>query len=79
MKQLIRILDSSGDSRFEFDLEDQTVDGHRMNTAAREAFEHAMSAGGQAFNLKPEGDSEKIKRFDQVGDETVVVPRIVGG
>ena len=71
--QVLRVLDSSGDSVLEFDAADSTASATQ---AARELFERLTSGHYAAFDGAGGG---KIASFNQVGDETLLVPKLVGG
>ncbi len=78
MKKIVRFLDSSGDREISFD------DSEAMAEARAEAqrlFESSLAAGAAAFGVNRAGDApdRKINDFSSIEDETVVVPRIVGG
>ena len=53
----------------------------RARQEARELFERALANGAVAFSVNRGGGKpdEKVGSFDALEDETVVVPRIVGG
>ena len=68
----IRVLDSTGDTVLQYDPTD--------TKAAREAealFGRLMSEGSAAFRTGADGG--KITSLDQAGEETIVIPRVVGG
>ena len=74
----LRILDSSGDSVVKFD------DNDAASAARKEAqalFERMLASGAVAFKVnRSEGKpDEKVSDFSALEDETVIVPRIVGG
>jgi hypothetical protein len=74
----IRVLDSSGDRAITFD------DGEACALARAEAralFEHMLARGATAFMVnRGEGRADhKVSDFDALENETVLVPRIVGG
>ena len=74
----LRILDSSGDSVVRFD------DNDAASAARKEAqalFERMLASGAVAFKVnRSEGKpDEKVSDFSALEDETVIVPRIVGG
>jgi len=75
MKTLI-VMDSSGDSRVEFD---DTPATEAARNEARALFERVQGQGGAAFVLDREKGDTKITDFSQVEGETVLVPRVVGG
>lgn len=74
----LRILDSSGDRVIEFD-ESTAADSARRE--ARALFERMLASGAVAFKVN-RGDGavdEKVTDFNALEDETVVIPRVVGG
>lgn len=76
--KIIRVLDSSGDREMIFD------DGEACavtRAEARALFEHMLAGGATAFKVN-RGDGrldEKVTEFAALENETVLVPRIVGG
>lgn len=81
MKRIIRVLDSSGDSKVEFDDKLETVADHAAKDEAKALFERMTRAGAIAFNVTPgsSAPAEPVKSFAKIGEETVIVPKIVGG
>lgn len=78
MMKTLRILDSSGDREFFFD------DSEAMAQARAEAqrvFERSLMAGAAAFSVnRTDGEPDrKVTEFSALEDETVVVPRLIGG
>ena len=74
----LRILDSSGDRVFTFDESAASVKARRE---AEALFTRMLSSGATAFKVN-RGDGrtdEKVTDFSTLGNETVVVPRVVGG
>jgi hypothetical protein len=76
--KIIRILDSSGDRVLEFD---ETDAGTLARREARALFERMLASGSTAFKVnRGEGrPDEKVTDFSTLENETVVVPRVVGG
>ena len=74
----LRILDSSGDRVIEFDETDATALAKRE---AQALFERMLSSGSTAFKVnRGEGrPDEKVTDFSALENETIVVPRVVGG
>lgn len=69
------VLDSSGDSRHEFDAGDAVA-----VRLAEERFRRLTAKGYQAVAfIEPGGQGKAIKEFDQTVERTVFVPRLVGG
>ena len=74
----LRILDSSGDSVITFDTRD-AASGARKEAQA--LFRRLLASGAVAFKVnRGEGKpDEKVTDFAELEDETVIVPRIIGG
>jgi hypothetical protein len=74
----LRFLDSSGDLEIEFD-ESETLAEARAE--AERLFARALAGGAVAFSVNRAGGAPdaKVNDFSALEDETVVVPRIVGG
>jgi hypothetical protein len=74
----LRILDSSGDRVIEFDETEATALARRE---AQALFERMLASGSTAFKVnRGEGrPDEKVTDFSALEDETIVVPRVVGG
>jgi hypothetical protein len=74
----IRILDSSGDRVIAFDDTDATASARAQ---AQAWFERMLAGGSTAFKVnRGEGKAdEKVTAFSALENETVLVPRIVGG
>lgn len=76
MKKVLRVLSSQGDQMVEFD---------EANAAATEIasalFERVRAEGAAVLNVTPEGKApaQRVAKFEDLGEEAVVVPRIVGG
>ncbi len=70
----LRQLSSAGDSVVEFNPE---VEGEV--TEARRWFNGLLANGFTAFRSKPGGTHEQIRLFQKSAEETILVPRIVGG
>ena len=74
----LRILDSSGDRVIEFDESEAATAARRE---AKALFERMLASGSVAFRVN-RGDGrpdEKVNDFSTLEDETVIVPRVVGG
>ncbi len=73
----LRILDSSGDSVITFDNRDAAS----VEKEAQALFERLLASGAVAFKVnRGEGKpDEKVTDFAELEDETVIVPRIIGG
>jgi hypothetical protein len=74
----LRILDSSGDRVVEFDETQTSLEARRE---AEALFERMLASGSTAFKVnRGEGrPDEKVTDFSALENETIVVPRIVGG
>ncbi|MCW5621406.1 MAG: hypothetical protein KIS79_09905, partial [Burkholderiales bacterium] len=78
MMKVLRVLDSTGDRVIEFDDSDATLTAQRE---AKALFERMLTSGSVAFKVnRGEGrPDEKVADFDALENETVIVPRVVGG
>jgi hypothetical protein len=76
--KILRILDSSGDRVVEFD---ETESSTLARKEAQALFERMLASGSTAFKVnRGEGrPDEKVTDFSALENETVVVPRVVGG
>jgi len=76
--KIIRVLDSSGDRVVEFD---DTEAGALARREAHALFARMLSSGSTAFKVNRGGGrpDEKVTDFSALENETVVVPRVVGG
>ena len=77
MKKL-RLLDSSGDTVIEFDETEATV---KARDEARALFERLKEKGAAVFAVnRAEGKPDaRVTNFNDLENENVIVPRIVGG
>ena len=74
----LRILDSSGDRVIHFDDSEATM---QARVEAQALFARMLAGGSTAFKVH-RGDGrpdEKVADFSALEEETIVVPRIVGG
>ena len=74
----LRVLDSSGDRIMEFD---DTAALAESREQAKALFERLLAGGSTAFKVN-RGDGkpdEKVTDFAVLENETIVVPRVVGG
>ena len=78
MKKILRFLDSSGDREISFDDSEAMAD---VRAEAQRLFESSMASGAVAFGVNRGGGQpdKKVGDFSALENETVVVPRIVGG
>lgn len=76
--KILRVLDSSGDRVLNFDDTEATASAHAQ---ARALFERMLGGGATAFKVNRGGGKpdEKATEFSTLENETIVVPRIVGG
>ena len=74
----IRVLDSSGDRAIAFDNSDASASDR---AEAQELFERMLASGATAFKVnRGEGRvDEKVTDFAAIENETILVPRLVGG
>jgi hypothetical protein len=68
------VMDATGDTRHHFDMND----GAAVAEAERR-FEELTEAGFIAAKRTGAGASELIRRFDANVEETLFIPRLVGG
>jgi hypothetical protein len=76
--KILRVLDSSGDRILKFDDSDATLAARRE---AQALFERMLAGGSTAFKVN-RGDGkpdEKTTDFSALENETIIVPRVVGG
>jgi len=76
--KILRILDSSGDRVIVFD---DSAAAASARAQAQALFERMLAGGATAFKVnRGEGKrDEKVTAFSALENETIVVPRIVGG
>jgi hypothetical protein len=74
----LRVLDSSGDRVVEFD---DTAASTESREQAKALFERLLAGGSAAFkvNRGKGAPDEKVTDFAALENETIVVPRVVGG
>ena len=74
----LRILDSSGDTELVFDETEATADAR---AEAEALFTRLRAAGATALAVTPGGEApaRRVENFSELGDETIIIPRIVGG
>ena len=68
------VMDTTGDTRHQFDPDDAIAVGE-----AERRFVELIGAGFIAAKRTQSGVSELIRRFDPSAEETVFIPRLVGG
>ena len=74
----LRVLDSSGDRVINFN---ETPTTAKARKEAQDLFERLLASGSTAFKVnRGEGKpDEKVTDFTALENETIVVPRVVGG
>jgi len=68
------VMDATGDTRHHFDA----ADGAAI-AEARKRFQELTDAGFIAARRTGNGTSELIRHFDATAQETLFIPRLVGG
>jgi hypothetical protein len=76
--KILRVLDSSGDRVVSFDDTEATASARAQ---AQALFERLLAGGSTAFKVNRSGGrpDEKTTDFSALENETIVVPRIIGG
>jgi hypothetical protein len=68
------VMDVSGDTRHQFDPDDASAVAE-----AEKRFRELVEAGFVAAKRTGNGTSELVRHFDPADQETVFIPRLVGG
>ncbi len=68
------VMDLTGDTRHQFNEDDAAAVAE-----AERRFNELMGAGFIAAKRTANGTSELVRRFDPTSQETVFIPRLVGG
>jgi hypothetical protein len=68
------IMDTTGDTRPQFDPDDA-----RAIAKAERRFGELVGAGYLAAKRTGNGTSERLRQFDPTAQETLFIPRLVGG
>jgi hypothetical protein len=68
------VMDTSGDTRHHFDVNDQAAVAE-----AEQRFMELTGAGFAAVKRTGPGTSELIRKFDPTVEETLFIPRLIGG
>ena len=68
------VMDHSGDSRYKFDPKDA-----KALLKAEQRFKELTGAGFTAAVRDASGDPVITRRFDPTAEETLFIPRLVGG
>jgi hypothetical protein len=76
--KILRVLDSSGDRLLTFDDKPHSK---QARVEAQELFERLTNGGSTAFSVnRADGKPDKkVAQFSQLENETIIVPRMVGG
>lgn len=72
MRKVLRVMDSSGDTRVEFDETDAGA------VAEAKALFERVKAKGDAVFVTSEAD-RRAGSFEELGAENLIVPKIIGG
>lgn len=77
-EKVLRRMDSTGDSVFRFDDTEATA---AARAEAEKVFADMLAKGARAFKVnRADGQpDEPVSKFTDIENETVLVPRIVGG
>lgn len=68
------VMDATGDTRHHFDANDQAAVAE-----AEKRFMELRGAGFTAAKRTGPGTSERIREFDPTAEETLFIPRLIGG
>jgi hypothetical protein len=71
-----------GDDRVTWDKQKVSAGDPEAIAAVREAeriFAQERAKGATAFRITPGKPAERIERFDQIAEQIVLVPRVIGG
>jgi hypothetical protein len=68
------VMDTSGDTRHQFDPDDPSAVAE-----AERRFRELVGAGFTAAKRTGDGTSELLRQFDPNAQETLFIPRLVGG
>jgi hypothetical protein len=68
------VMDATGDTRHHFDANDQAAVAE-----AEKRFMELTGAGFTAAKRIGPGTSERIREFDPTAEETLFIPRLIGG
>jgi hypothetical protein len=68
------VMDHTGDTRHQFDPADATAVAE-----AEVRFKELTGAGFTAARRLDDGKSEVIRSFDSTAEETLFIPRLIGG
>lgn len=81
MKKVLKVMDSTGDSRVEFEIVPDAAMQSKAEAEARALFEKFQNKRAKVFAVnRGEGLPDKVvNKFDELEAENVIVPAIVGG
>lgn len=74
MKGTMRVIDSTGDTKLEWDTAKKA-----SVKEVREAFGRFHDAGHTAYAFKGDGTGAVITEFDQTATKIILAPRMAGG
>lgn len=78
MKKTLRVMDSTGDTVVEFETDAAIASKAEME--ARALFDRLTSKGAAVFAVnRGEGGDKRVRNFNDLEAENVVIPLIVGG
>lgn len=76
MEKKLRVMDSSGDSRITFNPAEAEA---KATLEARALFDRMQAGGGAVFAYDKTGEPTRVKDFNDLAEDNIVVPRIVSG
>lgn len=79
---MLRVMSRRGDDRVTWDKQKVSAGDPEAIAAVREAeriFAQERAKGATAFRITPGKPAERIERFDQIAEQIVLVPRVIGG
>lgn len=71
MPKVLKIMDQTGHTTIEITPE--------TAADAKATFERLLGQGHRAFRMREGGKDTPINKFSQIGEETLIIPRLVGG
>jgi len=81
MKKVIKVMDSTGDSRVEFETDDAASIMSKSESEARALFDRLTAKASAVFAVnRGEGMPDKrVTNFNDLEAENIIVPAIIGG
>ncbi len=79
---MLRVMSRRGDDRVTWDEQKVLAGDPEATAAIREAeriFAQERAKGATAFRIDPGKPAQRIEEFDRTAEQTVLVPRVVGG